>query len=109
MKLLTIILVIFAVSSLARPQEDYEEEEEEPTVDLAMKYGSLGQKSSAAESPKFAPQCLYDAKGVRVNKKCEVEKGDKPKCDKGSLVATSVGDDYEMCCCNFSNYNENKK
>lgn len=47
-------------------------------------------------------QCLYDFKMKRVNHNCHVEK--PPKCEKGSLVQTMNGEEYEMCCCNYSNY-----
>lgn len=49
----------------------------------------------------FCPQCLYDFKGNRVNEGCTSEK--PPACDKGVLVITTAGDDFEMCCCNYSN------
>jgi hypothetical protein len=95
------ILVAFAVNSLARPQEDFEGNEK-TTTQFVMTFGSINKQTMATESTKFASQCLYDFKGMRVSKKCDVEK--PPKCEKGTLVATSVGDDYEMCCCNYSNF-----
>lgn len=46
-------------------------------------------------------QCLYDFQGNRVNKECVI--ADRPlKCERGTLVQTIVGSEYEMCCCNFA-------
>lgn len=47
-------------------------------------------------------QCLYDSNNIRVNHDCHVEL--PPKCAKGTLVSTKLGDEFEMCCCNFSKY-----
>lgn len=56
------------------------------------------------ESP-TAPQCLYDYTGFRVSQGCPAQL--PPQCDKGVLVQTSVGEEYELCCCNFSNRVDN--
>lgn len=48
------------------------------------------------------PQCVYDCEGNRLNKGCRVEM--PPKCGKGPLVSTMKGESYELCCCDFSNY-----
>jgi hypothetical protein len=45
--------------------------------------------------------CLYDFQGNRVNKECKINER-PPRCEKGTLVQTVVGSDYEMCCRNFS-------
>lgn len=47
-------------------------------------------------------QCLYDNMHHRVNRDCHVEV--PPTCEKGDLVVTQIGEKYEMCCCNYSNY-----
>jgi hypothetical protein len=47
-------------------------------------------------------QCLYDFQGNRVNKGC-VTAERPPRCESGSLVQTLVGNEHEMCCCNFAN------
>lgn len=45
------------------------------------------------------PQCLYDFQGNRLNMGITSEQ--PPTCERGVLVATSIGDSFEMCCCNF--------
>jgi hypothetical protein len=47
-------------------------------------------------------QCVYDFQGNRLNKGCPMMDR-PPMCQKGFLVQTLVGNDFEMCCCNFSN------
>lgn len=54
--------------------------------------------SGDALSP-HCPQCMYDYRGNRLNMGITSEH--PPSCEQGVLVATSIGDDYEMCCCNF--------
>lgn len=46
------------------------------------------------------PICVYDFKSNRLNKGFSAFV--QPSCAKGTLVVTSVGSNYEMCCCNFS-------
>ena len=69
----------------------------------SMSLGSieeLGEKQSEANLTSNL-QCLYDFQGNRVNKGCLIS--DRPvKCEKGTLVQTTVGVEYEMCCCNFA-------
>lgn len=59
------------------------------------------QESEAFAISPFSPQCMYDFNGHRLNTDCPTEK--PPKCEKGALVLTAVGQNYEMCCCNYSN------
>jgi predicted Zn-ribbon and HTH transcriptional regulator len=103
------VLCVIVVTGQGRPQEsEYEDtsdaaEDTATTTDGLTFVPILNQTSSTTfVMPPFCPQCLYDFKGNRVNKGCPSEK--PPKCDKGTLVKTSVGDDFEMCCCNFSNF-----
>lgn len=57
--------------------------------------------STATAAPtEFASQCKYNFKGERLNKGCNAAK--PIKCEgSGILVQTTVGEDYEMCCCNI--------
>lgn len=45
-------------------------------------------------------QCLYDYKGNRVSRGC-LSSQTPLKCEKGLLVLTMVGTEFEMCCCNY--------
>lgn len=47
-------------------------------------------------------QCLYDFQGNRINKGCALKER-PPMCSRGVLVQTLVGNEHEMCCCNYSN------
>lgn len=88
------VLCLLILSVQCRPQdEDYEEDE-----------SNGSQIFPASTAPKYAPQCTYDYKGRRINKECPCDQ--PPKCERGYIVKTSVGEDYEMCCCNFTNYIE---
>lgn len=91
MKKLLIVIAVCAVASAIIIRQDDDEDYAEDSDGPAQRVAS-----------KFCPQCLYDHNRNRVNKGCVAEQ--PPKCQKGFLVSTSVGDDYEMCCCNFSNY-----
>lgn len=51
----------------------------------------------------FPAQCLYDIARKRVNHDCLIANM-PPTCEKGKLVQTMIGDEYEMCCCNYSNF-----
>lgn len=48
-------------------------------------------------------QCLYDNAKHRVNNDCLVATM-PPTCKTGNLVSTTNGKDYEMCCCDYSNF-----
>jgi|SRR5690349_18678997 len=112
------VVCAFTLEAYARPQNDDEDEDyatdnaETDNADIIthpltfvpiINQTMLEDITPAAyELPKFASQCLYDHKGKRVNKDCDTEK--PPKCEKGHVVSTSVGDEYEMCCCNYSNF-----
>lgn len=53
------------------------------------------------ESFEISVQCLYDFKGNRISRGCPIV--ERPiKCKKGLLVLTTVGSEFEMCCCNYS-------
>lgn len=91
----------------ARPQDldddDYQTDYTDPTTDSVVFIPQSNQTASQTAPlivPAFCPQCLYDFNGHRVNNGCSSK---PPRCEKGTLVFTSVGDDYEMCCCNYSN------
>lgn len=89
-----VICLTIALIAQCRPQDDdYEEDEVEK-----------GAQHFPAENTatKYAPQCMYDFSGHRINQKCPCEQ--PPKCERGHIVKTSVGEDFEMCCCNFTNY-----
>lgn len=98
-QLILIAVLLVASKVQARPQD----EEFEEDIEDEMIFAPVANMTTAAEltSP-YCAQCLYDYKGNRVNKGCGSEK--PPKCEKGKLVQTSVGEDYEMCCCNYSNF-----
>lgn len=83
-------------------QTDSTDYSESTTNSSYTAYSPNGIHGSAKSSSSFCPQCLYDHKKYRINTGCPSRK--PPKCDKGTLVLTSVGDDYEMCCCNYSNF-----
>lgn len=55
----------------------------------------------------FPTQCFYDYARNRVNHDCNVSKM-PPTCQRGNLVQTKNGEEYEMCCCNFSNFEPEK-
>lgn len=109
-----VLLCALAMESFGRPQESAEDEDyatdNADIVTHPLTFAPIVNQSiteviaapAALEVSKFASQCLYDFKGKRVNKSCDSEK--PPKCEKGHLVSTSVGEDYEMCCCNYSNF-----
>lgn len=89
-----IICVVVATSAVTIPidDDDYNNDyEDSPRTPV---------KAEPVASP-FCPQCLYDHNGNRVNSGCAAQK--PPKCDKGDLVSTAVGENFEMCCCNYSN------
>lgn len=90
-----VLCLMFALIAQSRPQDDDYEEEEA---------GDKGPHTFNGEPPstKYAPQCMYDFTGKRINQRCPCEQ--PPKCERGSIVKTSVGEDFEMCCCNFTNY-----
>lgn len=97
MKMKKVLIVLFALCAVVSAISIIPPDDDEDYAES----GSTSQSQSNGAS-KFCPQCLYDHNGNRVNSGCVAEQ--PPKCDKGSLVSTSVGEDYEMCCCNFSNY-----
>lgn len=110
------VLCAFASRVSGRAQESGSVEDEDYSADNAdivthpLTFSPIINQAPVAvdaapaplEVAKHASQCLYDFKGKRVNKDCASEK--PPKCEKGHLVSTSVGEDYEMCCCNYSNF-----
>lgn len=57
------------------------------------------QNSSTSEFGS-CPLCIYDFKSNRLNK--GLGGVTQPRCERGTLVLTSVGSDHEMCCCNYS-------
>lgn len=94
-KVLFILIVLMTVLNVhTKPQHaDYDEDVEEQQDE---------HKAVAEVASPYCSQCMYDYKGNRVNKGCSSEK--PPKCDKGTVVSTAVGEDFEMCCCNYTNY-----
>lgn len=110
------LLCAFTLEVLARPQESMEDEDYgTDSADFTthpLTFAPINNRTatalavSAPLQSKFASQCLYDFNGKRLNKDCSAET--PPKCEKGHLVSTlvgkSAGEEYEMCCCNFSNF-----
>lgn len=78
------------------------------SVQLSQEFGAssgatlnvqfIPSESGEVLSP-HCPQCLYDFSGNRLNMGFTSEH--PPKCERGTLVATTIGDDVEMCCCNY--------
>ncbi|CRL01900.1 CLUMA_CG015317, isoform A [Clunio marinus] len=95
-KIICILAILFALANTA------------PAQDEASAEAAPAEEAPAEEAPAEEvlatnpPQCTYDFEGFRLNKGCVVVM--PPNCDKGNLVSTKIGEDYEMCCCNFSNY-----
>ena len=114
MKIIFIILALCACASSIRihsqeVDDDYQNDYLETSTDSNAYVNQTQDNSTVVTghqaiplvtSP-YCPQCLYDFKSHRINAGCPSKK--PPKCDKGTLVITSVGKDYEMCCCNYSN------
>lgn len=97
-KVMFILIVLMTVLNVhTKPQHtDYDEDVEDQQDD------NIENKAVAEVVSPYCAQCMYDYKGNRVNKGCSSEK--PPKCDKGTVVSTAVGEDFEMCCCNYTNY-----
>lgn len=87
-KILFLVLIANVIFNIAKAQ-DVDEAEEEPK-----------EKPVEEPLPKFPPRCTYSYTGARMNKGCRAE---TKKCEEDSqvLVVTMVGDDYELCCCNY--------
>ncbi|CRL01897.1 CLUMA_CG015632, isoform A [Clunio marinus] len=69
--------------------------------DVSTPDGEDETETKPKDIPQYAPKCLYDYLGNRVNEGCPSEK--PPECEKGILVQTISGEEHEMCCCNYAN------
>lgn len=97
-QVLVVIFSVLLLKSQAMPQVPDVEIDDDYSLTFAPTVNSISNPDPLA----MAVQCLYDFKKNRVNRDCKSAK--PPKCEKGDLVQTSVGEDYEMCCCNFSKF-----
>lgn len=99
--LLAVCVILTEVRARAQSleDEDYQADYPEPAKD-SSELNNQATMASLLAAPDFCPQCLYDFTGHRVNRGCPLKK--QPKCEKGTLVLTSVGEAYEMCCCNHN-------
>lgn len=89
------IIAIFAIQVVVISCKPAEDDDSEIPAEIP------NTTSTAPIPPRTNPlQCLYDFKNYRVNKGCNVEM--PPNCARGKLVSTKNGDDFEMCCCDFS-------
>lgn len=87
-KVIFLILALQVILAVAKSVE-----EDSPSKE------KIKASTTTAAPPEFASQCFYNFKHERLNKECKAAK--PPKCDgAGILVQTTVGEDYEMCCCN---------
>lgn len=114
--LITLLIVAIAVASSSAirahirdvndyntddSQEDNYDSRERKSDEPVDSTNNPSEDSEAFAISPFSPQCMYDFNGHRLNTDCPTEK--PPKCEKGALVLTAVGQKYEMCCCNYSN------
>lgn len=104
-----IIITTVLINVHANPQSEtgFQFSPVSPNIPPIVSETSTSSNESMILEPVKEPQdefvqCLYDFKGNRINKGCVITER-PPTCDKGLLVQTIIGDDFEMCCCNFSN------
>jgi hypothetical protein len=97
-RIILVILALQVILVVSKPADD-EVGADAVAKGAAETAAAVGPTTTLAPS-QFAPQCQYNFKGSRLNDNCKSEL--PPKCEKEAavLVKTTVGDDYEMCCCN---------
>lgn len=65
--------------------------------------------SDSTEELDKISQCTYDYKGLRLNNGCLVNSEEPLICTRGELVLKTFDDGNDMCCCNYSRLDKNRK